>query len=141
MFKKIDRTKISGRTNLCMFKKGVQERIRNEKKIYKNGDSEFAELSREERDSYAGIIPSKEWRYFLYVDFDEETLESYNGIVIDKINDFESCEIIRIDSGNVEIDEEVALNALFVLEGEVTVQYLSYYDYYMGLWNERKELN
>ena len=69
-------------------------------------------------------------RYYLSVDYEECNTKSYKGIVIRESRDEDFKEIIRVNTGSVELDERRALHKLYDLVGEVNVQYMSSYDHY-----------
>lgn len=68
--------------------------------------------------------------YFLDVAYNEEKTSTYNGITISKSLEGVSTEIIKINSGNIDIDEKIACNTLYSMYGKVDLFYKSSYDNY-----------
>jgi len=73
-------------------------------------------------------------RYFLSIDYDEGDTKSYRGVLISDYKDGKSVELVRINTGSLQLDEKRAFRKLSELVGNVEVCYLSSYDnYYMDL--------
>jgi hypothetical protein len=69
--------------------------------------------------------------FYLSVDYNEGKINTYNGVVITKTENDIRKEIIKINTGNIEKDEEVAMYAISDLFGEVDIYYMSSYDNYL----------
>lgn len=75
--------------------------------------------------------------YFLSVDYEEEKLKSYKGVCIGIYNDSKNEELVRSNTGDVGLDEKIALGMLFELIGKTRVVYSSSYDNYLMDFDER----
>ena len=125
---------IKSYVNLCVFSKEQQDVLRKTKEIKNEDYGEFVKISRKEQDNLLGVVYDGTWHYYLVVDYDEPDVQTYRGIKIFKNNGDEDIEIIRINSGDIKLDEELSLDALSEIAGEVNVSYLSSYDdYFMDL--------
>jgi hypothetical protein len=70
--------------------------------------------------------------YYLTVDYEDFKPKTYNGLSIYKSNyNSKSEKIVSVNTGILEDDEDIALDKLYDLVGEVQVQYLSSYDNYL----------
>lgn len=138
--KKINRNK-AHYTNIALFTKEQQDQIRNTKEIRKDEYGEFAKLTTNELDELFGHAVSYDWTYFLHVygDLKGNKIKSYDGVAIMKGNDFECDDIIKINTGDLFKDEELALAVLFEIEGEVEVGYSSTYDDFSIILEEKIE--
>ena len=68
-------------------------------------------------------------KYLLSIDYDEYDVKSYRGVVI---YDGKIKELVRVNTGNIQLDEETALDELFemIKKDEYDIQYMSSYDHY-----------
>ena len=121
---------IEGYINICIFSKEQQDILRKTKEIKNEEYGEFVIISRKEQDELLNVVYDGTWHYYLVVDYDEPNIQTYRGIKIFKNNGEEDIEMIRINSGDIKLDEKLALNALSEIVEEADVSYLSSYDNY-----------
>lgn len=71
-------------------------------------------------------------KYLLSIDYDECDTKSYRGVVINDIENGKIVELIRVNTGNIKLDEETALDELFEVidKDEYDIDYMSSYDHY-----------
>jgi len=71
-------------------------------------------------------------RYLLSIDYDDFNVKSYRGVVISDGNNDKIIELVRVNTGDIKLDEEVAIDKLFdvINEEECDIHYMSSYDHY-----------
>jgi hypothetical protein len=114
-----------------LFTAEQQETLRRTKEIEIDEYGEFVKLSQKEKEKLLNIKYDGTWHYYLTVNYIECDTKTYEGISIHKNNGNEDEEIIRINSGDIEEDEDLALAVFCEMVGEDTnIRYLSSYDNY-----------
>jgi len=71
-------------------------------------------------------------RYLLSIDYDDFNVKSYRGVVISDSKNDKIIELVRVNTGDIKLDEEVAIDKLFdvINEEECDIHYMSSYDHY-----------
>jgi hypothetical protein len=135
MIKKVNKF-IPSFVNMELFTEEQREKLRKTKEIKTEEHGEFVKLNRKEVEKLLNFKTTveTEWSYTLSVKYKEFKPDTYDGVIITRHKNDEWEKMIQINSGDVGLDEELALDVLYDIIGEpeIKVDYSSSYDDYLS---------